>query len=765
MKWILASVLAFACLCGTAGAASLNEIRAALPQIASEADRAKSDGDALVALRTRIEAYQIDLKAEVRAADTRRAEAQRLLARLGPKPGPNQPVEAYALQAERGALETAASQAEDQYKQAQLALATAEKLWNRVTDLRRELFAHRVFAPSMSPLSLGFWRELLFNGFAKTGEKLGALAEEWAQHLDRPNAFLAVTALFLILLALVGGVVMVPAFAQQLLARFEPAHGEAPSRLVIARHALVNLLAVAVPIPVALELFKIANHTLDTSPDSVDDFALKLVFCVAGVTLAAGVLRVLLAPRDRAYRIIRSSDHTAGVVCRTGIRATMVYAGGIALAEFTGLIHTMVVVTVADTILIVLICSVVMIMGMRQLKQAPPGDELTASGLVSVPLGWTQPLIWFLILSYVILVLSGYAALAGFILGRFIVTGVALALAVLLIILIDTFFTEGLSRKNPGLQHLAVAIGIPASTIEIVGTIISGTLRLAIIAVGIFIVFGPWHLEYGEANPFEDAFFGVTLGDLQHGLGTVGFALLAFVVGITGTRLVVNWLDTQLLPRMAVDQGARNSTTTIVGYGGFAVATALALSLLGVNPQNLAVVAGALSVGIGFGLQSIVSNFVSGLIVLAERPIRVGDQIVVKGEEGKVKKISVRSTLISTADKSDIIVPNTDLITSIVRNRTFETRERQVKLNLTLDHDANPLKAYDIMLSCLYHHQHIIKEPMPVVLFIKATELGLEFELRGVVAAIENADRTRSDLHFQIVQTLRQSAIKLARAA
>ena len=226
---------------------------------------------------------------------------------------------------------------------------------------------------------------------------------------------------------------------------------------------------------------------------------------------------------------------------------------------------------------------------------------------------------------------------------------------------------------------------------------------------------------------------------------------------------MVGWFDVQLLPRTALDQGVRNSITTILGYGGFAVAVAVCLSLLGINPQNLAVVAGALSVGIGFGLQSIVSNFVSGLIILAERPIRVGDVISVKGESGTVKKISVRSTLIRTPDRADLVVPNTDLITSIVRNRTFSTQTHRLGFTLLLDHDSDPDAAHDLLLSVIYHHPSILKDPMPTVFFDKATLGGLELEIKGVVDKIGDADKVRSELLYQMHRLLRAQGIKLGR--
>ena len=121
------------------------------------------------------------------------------------------------------------------------------------------------------------------------------------------------------------------------------------------------------------------------------------------------------------------------------------------------------------------------------------------------------------------------------------------------------------------------------------------------------------------------------------------------------------WLETQFLPRTGLDAGLQNSIAALSGYSALVAVLALALGALGIDLQKIALIAGALSVGIGFGLQSVVSNFVSGLILLAERPIRVGDWVVVKNEEGWVRRISVRATEIETFDRASVIIPNSGI--------------------------------------------------------------------------------------------------------
>jgi small-conductance mechanosensitive channel len=280
----------------------------------------------------------------------------------------------------------------------------------------------------------------------------------------------------------------------------------------------------------------------------------------------------------------------------------------------------------------------------------------------------------------------------------------------------------------------------------------------------VLILFSPWGIEFGNKNPFDDAFFGVRFGDVRGWLGAAGVAVVLFAVGLLGTRLFVAWLDNRLLPRTALDTGMRHSISTIAGYVGFAVALAIALGQAGVQLQNIALVAGALSVGIGFGLQQVVSNFVAGLIVLAERPIRVGDVVVVKGEEGKVKRISVRSTELSLGERSTLIVPNADFIASIVKNRSLTDPTQRVKIVLLLAHDADLQAAFRILLDAAMAHKNVLQAPPPNVHITKVTDVGTEIELKFIADHLDNMDLARTVVIYTALQRFKEAGIVLAKA-
>src|SRR4029453_14243992 len=185
----------------------------------------------------------------------------------------------------------------------------------------------------------------------------------------------------------------------------------------------------------------------------------------------------------------------------------------------------------------------------------------------------------------------------------------------------------------------------------------------------------------------------------------------------------------------------------------------IAFTYLGLSLERITIVAGALSVGIGFGLQSIVNNFISGLILLWERPIRVGDLVVVGDGEGYVRRINVRSTEIQAFDRSTIIVPNSNLISGIVRNRVRNDRVGRVIVSIPVPRATDPDLMAELMKRSALAHREIMSEPNPRVIFKKVTENTIDFDLVCFVDDIDAAARVSSDPYFEIFRGLRKGGI------
>ena len=258
---------------------------------------------------------------------------------------------------------------------------------------------------------------------------------------------------------------------------------------------------------------------------------------------------------------------------------------------------------------------------------------------------------------------------------------------------------------------------------------------------------------------------GVKVGDSQ----LVPADLLIGIVIFALLLLLIRWgkdsLDKKYLTRSRMDAGAREAIVTISGYVGFVLAALIGLTIAGFKLSNLALIAGALSLGIGFGLQNIVNNFVSGIILLFERPIRTGDWIVTGTTEGYVRKISVRSTEVQTFDRSDVIVPNSDLISTEVTNWTLRDKFGRVIIKLGVAYGSDTELVRSTLRQVASSFPEIVQDrPMlpTKVLFRGFGDSTLDFELRCFIHDIAGILDITSELHFAIDKAFRENNIEIA---
>jgi small-conductance mechanosensitive channel len=210
-----------------------------------------------------------------------------------------------------------------------------------------------------------------------------------------------------------------------------------------------------------------------------------------------------------------------------------------------------------------------------------------------------------------------------------------------------------------------------------------------------------------------------------------------------------------------MDSGVRDSIKAGIGYVGLALALLFAITTAGIDLSSLAIVAGALSLGIGFGLQNIVSNFVSGLILLIERPIKVGDWVEVGGTAGHVKKVSVRATEIITFQKQSIIVPNSELINSVVGNWTHKDKGGRVDISIGVAYGTNTRQIETLLLDIARGRHDVLKFPEPVVIFIGFGDSSLDFELRIFLRDIGQGVVVASEIRHTIAEVFEKENIEI----
>jgi small-conductance mechanosensitive channel len=228
-------------------------------------------------------------------------------------------------------------------------------------------------------------------------------------------------------------------------------------------------------------------------------------------------------------------------------------------------------------------------------------------------------------------------------------------------------------------------------------------------------------------------------------------------------RLLKRWLDRDLLPHTRLDTGMRSSMVTLLGYVGGVLVVVMALATLKVSLQNIAWIASALSVGIGFGLQAIVSNFISGLILLAERPVKVGDWISINDVEGDVRRINVRATEIQLWDRSTVIVPNSQLITQNVRNVTLAHAMGRVSFKLPMPLDTDAAHARQLILDVLNAHPSTLETPAPYVQMDSVDATNMIFSAYAFTRSPREVASVKSDLLFAVLARLREENLRLIR--
>jgi len=742
-------------------AQTLTQLRAELDNIKSSVDTKKPDTP-LNDLRTN--ALTVQQKAEQLASSLSPQDAslQTRLDVLGPAPAKGAPAESSELAAQRRQLGKAKNDLDGQIKQANSLSTEATQLAAHVSELRRDQFQASLASRTATPFSRAFWvdpAQAFPDDLAREQRLNSSVADAVSTAWQPPNRTPLILCLIVAVLLLTVGRWLIERVLVQVTTNRMPAGHLRRSAL-----AVTIALAYTLTVGLAAHFVYLALNWNGILSDDLDDLAQKLVRLVTFAAFMTGLGRAMLSNKRPSWRLTALSDDAAqrlrmfpwllgGAAFLLGFTENVNDAIGISLSASVatrGFISVLIGLLVADALIR---------LGKSRRAMLAAGEE---PGQRPVWVGLMVAAAFLSVGITLLGVASGYIAFAFFIARQMLWVGVILTALYLMMHLVDDIFDTVFAPKGRTGKRMQASFGLPANVLEQVGTVLSGITRAILLIVAIAFVLAPFGAGPEElAGRIGTLLSGGSLGALKIVPSHIFGALFVFAIGLIVLRVIKRWLSEQLLPKTSFDLGMQNSVLTLLGYVGGVLVFVLALLELNVDLTSITWMASALSVGIGFGLQAIVQNFISGLILLAERPVKVGDWVSIGGVEGDIRRINVRATEIQMGDRSTMIVPNSQFITQNVRNVTLANAQGRVHITLPMPLETDASKAREIIVEVLNAHPSTLATPAPVVRLDNLDAGTMTFDCTAYVNSPRDVSAVKSDLLFETLDRLRDAKLPM----
>jgi small-conductance mechanosensitive channel len=681
--------------------------------------------------------------------------------KLGPAPGKDSPPESPEMAAERSRLAAQATAYDGAVKTSEFIWVRARQLIGEIADKRYALFAKNLMERRPSPLTPGAWRQIAAH-MSSVQSQFAAWWQHWREQARGKESQIAL---------LLGGTALLWALMRLALRRAtsrrhkrrEPPLPTFFERAVSAfRVAALRLL----PALAACFVLYLGLDALDLVQGNpwgrlVPTF-LRGVLIFAAIS---GLAATVLAPSAPQWRLLPLADRPARRVRWLLTAIVAVYALDGVLTEVSRAFYVPLALNVTQSIAASVVFAALLI-GLLLTPFVPQANEPDSAPAPAAAYSrhrprWLKLPLWIVALGIVVAALSGYAALARFAAQQLLVTGIVALLAWLGYLAIRAFTRESTQQSRALGGVMERQLGLDQPRREQLAKLTEVVLTIALVVCALPFLM----LQWGFAPPdirdwLTSLLFGFEIGQFRISLVRILAGIVLFIAVLFATRLIQRWMRDRAV-QSRIDPSIANSIETVVGYAGISLGALLAISYAGFDITNLAIVAGALSVGIGFGLQSIVNNFVSGLILLVERPIKVGDRVVVGDQQGYVRRISVRATEVETFDRASVIVPNSELITGRVINWSHRDWRGAVGIKVGVAYGSDPDKVIELLKECAHGHPLVLASPAPLVTLDELGDNALVFNLRVTLADIDKAYGVQSDLRVAVLKALQAAGIEI----
>ena len=649
-------------------------------------------------------------------------------------------------------------------KRARAIQLEARQLIVTIVALQRGLFAKNLFLRTPGLFSPELWRAALAEAPTVASASASFLSGRAANFADRVNSGQRVQ-FFAALLLIVVGVAAAIYMARRVMKRVDGSASPTPLRRA-AGAGWSALVVAAVPVA-AIGALGLAFDAFDLVDATLEAVWRRFIEGVARIAFAYAIARAVFAPSHPNWRLIDPGDRLARLLTQLVTLAALTFSSARFLEQLEESVQAglpLVIVTRGLGVMIVVAIIGVALVNLPNRVEAEKGAAVTtgeARDWVSVARFFGGVLALLLIGACA----AGYVTFANFVILQAGWTAAVLAILYVVVTLLRGAIEAAFAPTNFLGRNVISGLGVRREQLAPLAVLLSGIVTLLCFLAAALAMIAPFGYESGDflAN-IRSAFISFKIGDVTISPSSAIAAMLIFAAALAATQGLRRWLDTRFLPLTRLDVGLRNSISATLGYVGFIFASAIALSYVGLGFEKLAIVAGALSVGIGFGLQSIVNNFVSGLILLWERVIRVGDWVVVGDEQGYVKRINVRSTEIETFDRATMIVPNSNLVAGVVKNWLRGDKVGRIKIAIAPHAGVDPERMRDILLAAARAQEGVLRIPAPQVMFLGMEANAFKFELWCYVEDVEQSARVRSDLHFDLYQRLNDAGITIGAA-